>query len=81
MSEELTLKRGLAAEVLLETEAFAVAINELYNQYLADITESKLEATGKRETAFFQLRALKDITAELQSWVYAKTQLLTPNEE
>jgi hypothetical protein len=81
MSEELMLKRGLAAEVLLETEAFTVVINELYNQYLAEITESDLGAKEKRENAFYQLRALQNVTAELQSWVYAKAQLLTPNEE
>jgi hypothetical protein len=81
MSEELTLKRGLAAEVLLETEAFVVAVNELSNQYLSAITGSAIEARGTRENAFLQLRALQDVTAELQSWVYAKTQLLTPTEE
>jgi hypothetical protein len=81
MSEELTLKRGMAAEVLLETEAFTVAVNELYNQYLAEITHSALGAKEKRENAFFQLRALQDLTAELQSWVHAKVQLLSPTEE
>lgn len=75
------LKRGLAAEVLLETEAFTVVVNELYNEQLAVITDSEPEDTEKRENAFFQLRALKSITAELQSWVYAKAQLLTPTEE
>lgn len=81
MSEELALKRGTAAEVLLETEAFTVAIDELYNQHLAVITSSKPEEKEKRELAFFAIRALQDITAELKDWVYQKTQLLSPTEE
>jgi hypothetical protein len=81
MSEELTLKRGTAAEELLGTEAFTVAVNELYNQYLAAITMSGLGDKEKREQAFYQLRALQDVTAELQGWIHAKDQLLTPTEE
>lgn len=81
MSEELALKRGTAAEALLETEAFTVAINELYNQHLAVITSSKPEEKEKRELAFFAIRALQDVTAELKDWVYQKTQLLSPTEE
>jgi hypothetical protein len=81
MSEELTLKRGLAAEELLATEAFTVAVNELFNQYTTEITGSALGDTVKREQRFYQIRALQDIAAELQSWINAKTQLLTPTEE
>ena len=81
MSEELTLKRGTAAEELLGTEAFTVAVNELYNQYLAAITLSGLGDKEGREQAFSQLRALQDVTAELQGWIHAKDQLLTPTEE
>jgi hypothetical protein len=81
MSEELTLKRGTAAEALLSEEAFTVAVNELYNQNLALITTSAPEDKEKRELAFFQIRALQDITAELKDWVHQKDQLLTPTEE
>jgi hypothetical protein len=79
--EELVIKRGLAAEALLGAEAYAVAVNELYNQYMADITGSALGAKEKRECAFFQLRALQDITTELKSWVQAKDQLFSQPEE
>lgn len=81
ISEELMIKRGLAAHALLENEAFTVCVNELYNQYFAEITGSKLGDKEKRESAFFQLRALQDVSAELQSWVQRKDQLLiTPQE-
>jgi hypothetical protein len=81
MSEELTLKRGTAAEVLLETEAFTVAINELYNEQLNVMTMSAPEDKEKREIAYFHIRALQSITAELTDWVYQKNQLLKPTEE
>jgi hypothetical protein len=81
MDETLVLSRGTAAGELLENQAFVTCINELYNQYFADITGSGLDDTKKRENRFFQLRALQDITAELQSWVHAKDQLLLSNEE
>ena len=75
------LQRGTAAEELLKNEAFITCVNELYNQYFAEITGSPLDAKEMRENRFFQLRALQDITAELQSWVQAKDQLLLPPEE
>lgn len=81
MSEELTIKRGTAAQDLLTSEAFITCVNDLYNQYFAEITNSALGATDVRENRFFQLRALQDISTELQSWVQAKDQLLTPTEE
>lgn len=81
MSQELMLQRGTAAEELLKNEAFITCVNELYNQYFAEITGSPLDAKEMRENRFFQLRALQDITAELQSWVQAKDQLLLPPEE
>jgi hypothetical protein len=81
MSEELTLKRGTAAEVLLSEEAFVVAVNELYNEQLNVITESAHEDVKKREIAYYRIQALKDIQAELTDWVYQKTQLLPPTEE
>jgi hypothetical protein len=79
--EELVIKRGLAAEALLGAEAYTVCVNELYNQYMADITGSALGAKEKREIAFFQLRALQDITTELTSWISRKDQLFSQPEE
>jgi hypothetical protein len=76
MDNDLVMKRGQAAEVLLETEAFLVTVNELYNQYLNDITMSKLGENEVREQRFYQIRALQDIQAALQSWVNAKTELV-----
>jgi hypothetical protein len=81
ISEELMIKRGLAADELLETEAFTVAVNELYNQYLAEITQSNPEDKEAREIGYFQLRALTAITVELKSWSVRKDQLLSPTEE
>jgi hypothetical protein len=79
--EELVIKRGIAAQALLDTEAFAVCVNELYNQYTEDITRSALDAKELRESRFFQIRALQDIATELQSWVQAKDQLFSNPEE
>jgi hypothetical protein len=81
ISEELMIKRGLAADELLETEAFQVACNELYNQYIAEITMSAIEDKATRENRFLQLRALQEITAELKGWSARKDQLLSPTEE
>jgi len=81
MDQELMLRRGTAAEELLKNEAFVTCVNELYNQYFAGITGSALNAKEQREALFFQIRALQDISTELQSWVHAKDQLLSPTEE
>jgi hypothetical protein len=81
MSEELTLKRGLAAEELLATEAFIVVVNELSNQYYTEITLSETGDTAKREHCFYQIRALQEITGHLQGWINAKVQLLSQTEE
>lgn len=81
MTPELALKRGTAAEELLRSDAFITCVNELYNQYFADITGSPLDAKEMRENRFFQLRGLQDITSELQSWVQMKDQLLSNPEE
>lgn len=75
------LQRGHAAEELLKNQAFITCVNELYNQYFSEITASSLDAKDMRENRFFQLRGLQDITAELQSWVQQKDQLLLPTEE
>ncbi len=80
VTDELVIKRGLAAQVLLENEAFVTCVNDLYNHYFAGITGSTLTATEKREALFFQIRGLQDISTELQSWVQAKDQLLSPEE-
>lgn len=79
--DDLVIKRGLAAEVLLANEAYATCVNDLYNHYFAQITASPLGAKEAREAYFFQLRGLQDITTELKSWVQAKDQLLSPTEE
>lgn len=81
MTPELMLQRGTAAEELLQNNAFITCVNELYNQYFAEITGSPLDATKMREARFFQIRALQDLSAELQSWVHAKDSLLSPTEE
>lgn len=81
MSPELTLARGTAAEQLLANEAFITVMNELYNQYFAEITESPVDAKEMRENRFFQLHSLKNLTSELTSWVQYKDQLLSPTEE
>lgn len=73
--------RGTAAKALLDTEAFVVTINELNNEYYASITGSSLEDVKKREAAFFQIRALQDILAHLNSWVQAKDSLFNQPEE
>jgi hypothetical protein len=79
--QTLMLQRGTAAEELLANEAFITCVNALYNEYFADITGSSLEDTQKRETRFFQLRALQDISTELRSWVAHRDSLLSPTEE
>jgi len=81
MDNTLIISRGTAAAELLKTEAFAVVVNELYNQYLGDITSSPMEAKELRETRFYQLRALQDITTELNSWVQAKDQLFEESND
>lgn len=81
MDQTLMLQRGTAAEELLANEAFITSVNELYNQYFAEITASDLNAKELRENRFFQLRALQDITNELRSWVTQKDSLLSPTEE
>lgn len=80
-SEELIIKRGLAAQELLGNEAYALCVNALYNQSFEQITGSALKDTEKRELQFFQIRALQDITTELNSWVSAKDQLFSQPEE
>jgi hypothetical protein len=80
-TEALTLRRGTAAEELTQNEAFITCINELYNQYTDEIVKSPLEAKELRESRFFQIRALQDITAELTSWVQLKDQLILKFEE
>lgn len=79
--DDLLIKRGLAAEVLLANEAYVTVVNDLYNHYFAGITGSSLGAKEAREAYFFQIRGLQDITTELKSWVQAKDQLLSPTEE
>lgn len=79
--EELIIKRGLAAQALLDNEAYALCVNALYNQSFDSITGSALKDTEKRENAFFQLRALQDITTELKSWVQAKDSLFSQPAE
>jgi hypothetical protein len=79
--EELIIKRGLAAQELLGNEAYALVVNALYNQSFESITSSALKDTEKRENAFFQLRALQDITTELKSWVHAKDSLFSQPAE
>lgn len=81
MQAELMLQRGTAAEELLQNEAFITCVNELYNQYFGEITGSALDAREMRESRFFQLRALQDISTELQSWVQAKDHLLISQTE
>ncbi|MGC3025836.1 hypothetical protein ACPUER_11900 [Burkholderia sp. DN3021] len=81
MTPELALQRGTAAEELLANQAFITCVNELYNQSFAEITGSSLEDTKLRESRFFLLRGLQDITTELQGWVQLKAQILTPTEE
>lgn len=75
------LQRGTAAEELLANEAFITCVNELYNQYFAEITGSPLEAKEMRENRFFQIRAMQDLSAELQNWVQLKDSILSQTEE
>ncbi|NNM74758.1 hypothetical protein [Enterovirga aerilata] len=56
-----------AAKVLIDNPTLRAAFERLYKDYIAAWTTSSPEDVEKREIAYFRLRALADLEADLEA--------------
>lgn len=66
---DLVIRRGVAAKELLSSEAFMAATNELVNNYLAQLVNTKGEEKATRESLYSHVRAVQDIVGTLNQWI------------
>lgn len=81
MTTEHMIERGNAAESLLNAGIFVGAANELLNNYMAAIMQSKPDDIKEREIAYAGSRAVQDIVGVLNQWVAVRDQIIANADE
>ena len=73
MTNDEILERAYSARTLLEHEAFLSTISDLEKRYYNEWSQSGNAET--RERVFLRVGTLRDLVAELSSWVIAADQI------
>jgi uncharacterized protein (DUF1778 family) len=81
MTNEELLRRGNAAQELLNNEAFRLVTKDLLDYYIGAVLQSAPDDLKGRESAYFSSRALQDLIAVLNQWVVIKEQIISNTEE
>lgn len=80
-NDQLLIERGIAAQELLESNAFTAVINDLLNYYAQSLLTSQPIDKETRESFYFQARGVNDVVSVLRQWAIMKDQLLSNPEE
>lgn len=75
LSREELIQRGLDAEALLASPAYAQALNDLADFHLAAITSSPPAARDTREWHYTMTQALRELHDQLQSYATVKQEI------
>ncbi|MCI0756692.1 hypothetical protein [Teichococcus vastitatis] len=70
--DQKIIQRGIAAQELLENEAFQAVRYVVEQGYLSSIMTTGLEDGETREKLFRKVHALRELTVELNDWVFQK---------
>ena len=81
MNDQQLIDRGVSAQELLSNETFQGLSKELLDHYIATFLATAPEDSNGRNSAYFQCRALQDLIAVLQQWVYVKDNIINKNSE
>jgi hypothetical protein len=81
MSTDDLVRRGNAAEQLLDSDVFKQVSKELMDYYLSSILQSAPDDEKGRNAAYFCARALQDLHAVLGQWTAVKDQVIANTEE
>lgn len=81
MSTDELVRRGNAAEQLLDSDVFKQVSKELMDYYLSSILQSAPDDEKGRNAAYFCARALQDLHAVLGQWAAVKDQVIANTEE
>lgn len=81
MNDQQLIDRGVSAQELLSNITFQSLSKELLDHYIATFLATAPEDSNGRNSAYFQCRALQDLIAVLQQWVYVKDNIINKNSE
>ena len=81
MNDQQLIDRGVSAQELLSNETFQNLSKELLDHYIATFLATSPEDSNGRNSAYFQCRALQDLIAVLQQWVYVKDNIINKTSE
>ena len=81
MNDQQLIDRGVAAQELLSNVTFQGLSKELLDHYIATFLATSPEDANGRNSAYFQCRALQDLIAVLQQWVYVKDNIINKTSE
>jgi len=81
MTNEDLVRRGNAAQELLDNEAFRQVTKDLMDYYITAILQSNPAEKDNRENAYFCGRALQDLISVLNQWSAVKDQIISNTEE